>query len=499
VDVKHHLALQAFASKAALCSDLTGPSLEAALEDSTMSARKHRGDLLQLAHYQRMLEAADMSGDSRWGGIIGVEGRVVWYDLEAPIWRTPSASGKQKQRSTMEIYDFEFDFRLDIIAVSQQHLDDPLTELLLVPVRIGECPACPWWGHCGPQLQAGAGDVSLIPKVTWKHWTVHRDRGVHDRAQLARLDPRTATLVASGLDVASLLEAARASDPSTPVAELIGGRRPAQLRKLEDAGIHTAADATTLCVTTASYSGSGLTALARQIDLARAVLGPNDAYLRRGVSPLQVPRADVEIDIDLESIEDGVYLWGVLVTDRADIGVETGYRAFVSWAPMQPRVEVEIFEHLWEWLQALQDKVHSAGRTLCAYCYSESAEAGHLRRLAALVGRTDEVDRFLKSEEWVDLLRVFDSQLITGRGVGLKATAPLAGFRWPVDDPGGGESMIRYDVAVAAEDEAERESGREWLLDYNRGDVEATFVLREWMDREASSIPSIESVDPTLL
>lgn len=494
VDIKHHRTLQASDKATALCSDLTDPALEAAAEDPAMSARKHRDDLLQLAHYQHMLEAAGLEAETRWGGIIGVEGRIVWHDLDAPMWRTPSSSGKQKQRTTMEIYDFEFDFRLDIIAVARQHLADASIDPLLVPVRISECPSCPWWGHCGPQLHSGAGDVSLLPKVGWKQWSVHRDHGVHDRAELAKLDPRTATLVAGGIDVVSLIEAASEADPSTPVEKLIGGRRPAQIAKLETIGVHNAADVADLSTATALYSGCGLSSLPQQIDLARAALGPKPVYRRRGVDELDIPRADAEVDIDLENVEDGVYLWGTLVTDRAGIGIESGYRAFASWAPMTPEVEVEVFTRLWGWLKDLGNRLRSEGRSFRAYCYNAGAEGGHLRRLAALAGVTADMDDFLGSEEWVDLLRVFDAQLITGGSVGLKATAPLAGYRWPVEDPGGGESMIRYDAAVAAEDEGERDAARAWLLAYNRGDVEATVALREWMER--AIVASIEAVNP---
>ncbi len=113
-----------------------------------------------------------------------------------------------------------------------------------------------------------------------------------------------------------------------------------------------------------------------------------------------------------------------------------------------------------------------------------------MRRLGAAAGVGGEVTAFTGSREWVDLLRVFDSQLLTGSAAGLKNVAPLAGFQWSVDDPDGGESMLRYDLAVGA-DEAAAQAARDWLIEYNRGDTQATLALREWLDHGAGGCPPI--------
>jgi hypothetical protein len=213
VDVKWHQNLRPATGSEwelpGLCSSLDAPTREAAVVDSAYAARRREEDLLQLAHYQRMLEAIGMhAGDSRWGAIIGSERRVVWYDLDAPIWRTPSLSEGTKRRSIIERYDFEFDFRLDVVAVAEQHQSDPSVALLTVPVKISECESCPWWDYCRPQLEKPPGDVSLLPRIGWTYWKMHREHGVTHRAELAELDPRTARLVAGGIDVAALMNAA---------------------------------------------------------------------------------------------------------------------------------------------------------------------------------------------------------------------------------------------------------------------------------------------------
>ena len=483
VDIKWHQNLEPSAGRSSelpgLCSGFEALGYESAIVDTRFAARRKQDDLLQLAHYQRMLEAAGMAVEGRrFGGIIGTERRVVWYDLDLPIWRTPSSTGSTKLRTTMERYDFEFHFRLDIVAEAEQHRLDPKVDLLVVPVRCGECPSCPWNNYCRPLLEAGSGDVSLVPRVGWSQWKIHQDNGVTDRAALAALDWRTASLVAAGVDVRALQSAATSLPSAMPVLDMASvWKQTRQLEQLDARQVTTVSELLALDAVTAQYSGSGLAALPEQIDMARAALAPLSAYRRRGAADVVAPRADVEVDVDMECSEVGVYLWGTLLTDRTGPrALSSQYSAFVTWETMTPECEADNSLRFWRWLMDVRSGAHQRGMTFRAYCYSAGAENQYLRRLGISAGLEADVEAFIASDEWVDLLKVWDSQLITGQGSGLKVVAPLVGHSWTVDEAGGGESMVRYDVAVAGD-----ASARRWLLDYNRGDVEATRALREWM------------------
>src|SRR5260370_32703187 len=164
---------------------------------------------------------------------------------------------------------------------------------------------------------------------------------------------------------------------------------------------------------------------AERIDRARAALGGSRAYRRRGVERVEVPRGDVEVDIDMENVEDGVYLWGTLITNRSGRAAgPAGYRAFCIWDPMTSDVEAGLFTEFWRWLSELRASAADAGLAFRAYCYNATAENTQMRRIAAEAGLEDDVAAFTRAEEGVDQLRVFETQLLTGASAGVHAGGP---------------------------------------------------------------------------
>ncbi len=505
VDVKHHKTLDVTTREdaaSALTSELGTLFDRPADLDTDMEARWRWADLLQLAHYQRLLEACGhASGLGRWAGIVGWEERVVWYDLDLPLWHPTEyiENPPSQELSTMEVYDLEFGHRLSVIDASLVHLEDPSAPLLAEPIAVPECGRCGWRDWCFEQMET-SGDLSLLPGITVAKRRKYLVRGVTNLQELASLDSRTARLIAARVDLPYLDEKAAIADPSTPVTDLLAPR-PAQAAQLVDEGICTAADVARLDPRTSAFSDAGLSDLPQQIDNARARTGPSPAYRRRGIDQVVVPRADIEVDVDMESVNEGCYLWGTLLNIRCAAGPEsTTFAPFASWEPDIGVGELEAFLGFWEWFSDLRREAVRRGVSFRAYCYSQGAENGQLRRLAARCGVArieKEVEDFIKSDQWVDLLPIVKDQLITGfASMGLKTVAPLAGFSWRDVDVGGDLAMVRYVEATSGSDPSLRGAARQWILDYNEDDVRATAALREWLDRGAGLLPSIEDAAP---
>ena len=297
---------------------------------------------------------------------------------------------------------------------------------LAEPSRITECRRCPWWPTCAEVLTTRQ-DVSLV--LRGEDAIGLRAAGVGTVTELAALDP--------------------AAEP------------PVTLHGMP---------------------------FADAVALARAWL--RGLPLVRRLSEVKVPRADVELDVDMESFgESGAYLWGCLLSTPSgmDIGHAPGYRAFATWQPLPTDDEARSFAEFWGWLREVRARCAERGLSFAAYCYNEQAENRWLLASAdRFAGRPgipsrDEIISFISSEGWIDLFAVVSEWFLCARGKGLKRIAPVAGFAWHDPEASGENSMRWYRAAVGMDGDPPEPSQRERLLRYNSDDVHATQALREWM------------------
>jgi predicted RecB family nuclease len=299
-------------------------------------------------------------------------------------------------------------------------------EPLALPSRVTECRSCQWWPTCGPALRS-TRDVSMV--LRGEDAVALRAAGVSTVDALAALDPT--------------------GNPPVPIVGM----------SVRDAVL-----------------------------LARA--WQRDLTLVRRNRRVSVPRADVEVDVDMESFdEDGAYLWGCLLSG-SDIGVPRGYRAFATWEPVPTQDEARSFTEFWRWLADVRCRAAQRGLSFSAYCYNEQAEnrwmLSSAERFAGAPGMPTvaEVKEFITSTQWVDLYAVVGTEFLCAHGKGLKTIAPAAGFSWHDPEASGENSMRWYRDAVGLDGGAPDPAQRERLLTYNADDVRATAALRRWLSCE---------------
>ncbi len=300
-------------------------------------------------------------------------------------------------------------------------------EPLAQPSRVLECRGCQWWPTCEATLHASR-DVSLV--VRGEDATVLRSAGASTVDDLARMSPEV---------------------------------------------------------------GQSLTLMGTTVDdavlMAKAWL--RDVPLVRRVGRVTVPRADVELDVDMESFGDsGAYLWGCWLSG-VDIGVRPGYHPFVTWDPLPSDEEARSFAAFWSWFTTVRRTARERGLSFRAYCYNEMAENRWLlrsaERFAGMPGipTVGEIRAFIGSDQWVDLFAQVRDQFLSPHGKGLKVIAPSAGFLWRDPQASGENSMRWYRDAVGLHGQRPDFVQRRRLLAYNEDDVQATFAIRRWMDSAA--------------
>ncbi len=400
VEIKNHKVIGTNGIPATL-SPLTN------ISETGGEAVKFRGnrrrDLLQVAHYNRLLTEAGYATSSPVGGVIGSEEPYgcLWVDLS------------EGEPSITAAYGAALEAAEETIAEGKLHPDSPLHP----PWWRTECGRCDWSGLCSRQLEA-VGDVTLLTRV---------DAGYRD---------------ALGADAITRID---------EVADLSPGDE-----RLPDASVVLQARART----------------------AGHLLRRDE----RG-GPLAVPSATREVDFDIETYNGEIYLAGFLVT----IDGVSAFEPVVNWGGT-PESESLVVEDMFAKLASFSDD-----DTIVLHW--TDYERRTLRAAGERHGLS--IPGFAKVDDWfddhaLDLCAWARKALISPNGYGLKAIAPLCGFGWRDDDPGGRQSEIWFEHVLAGD-----ESMKGRLLAYNEDDVIAQLEIRRWLRAQddgagpGSTIPSV--------
>lgn len=393
------------------------------------------GDFIQLAHYSRMLDSAGFGpdGDSRVGFIIGTDALVdldesglvlVWHDLNEPLFKTFSRSQGTRKRSALERYDHEHDFRVAVAQVARQRTgSDADPAPLVVPIGQAECESCPWQAYCAEALGEDAASLAIqTGRLDVREWLALERLGVTTTEELASVDVTDHAWTASYLP-----EVAHQGAKALP--------------RLEQAVIRA------------------------------GMIAAGEELRRTTDGPLEIPAADVEIDVDIEWDAAGlVYLWGARRRHGQDEDTAS-YVPFVSWEILDEVDEERLARQFLDWLRAEIETAANAGQSLLVFHYS-SPETTNLIRL---VGKDECADAL---SHFVDLLGIMRQNFIGAHGLSIKKTAPAMGFAWRDEDPGGLQSQLWLQTARDGEGE-EAEQARARVLAYNEDDVAATAALRD--------------------
>ncbi len=220
------------------------------------------------------------------------------------------------------------------------------------------------------------------------------------------------------------------------------------------------------------------------------------SHLASGELPMaEAVESAVEIDVDMEAHPSrGTFLWGTF-----DGSV---YRSFTDFgASADAGRHVAVF---WSWLMRRRRAAAEEGRAFRAYCYAKQGENHWLRHYATTYGgtsydlgeytvtmpRREEVDMFLRSEEWVDVFALVRSAVAANSSLGLKAVAPLAGFTFSQEDVDGRVAVDLFEVAVGMS-EQDASIAQRTLERYNADDCYATAAVRRWLRLGAPGIPGL--------
>ena len=432
-DIKAHRTVKAVASGNLTYSVASLPS---ELREYSGLAEEVSGcydDFIQLAHYSRMIDAAGFgpSSEKRIGFIIGRDDLIeqlgsdyifVWHDLMKPLFKTFSASLGSRKRSALERYDHEHNFRVKVAQVAVTRTGSPNDpEPLVQPIGQAECTECLWQSTCSPLLEGMASGDITSGALSVREWLTLQHMGVTTTQDLAELD----------LTDQSWMEDYLKRVPHQSSAS----------KRLADA-------------------------------VTRGTMVQTGELLRRlDDTPLEIPRADIEIDFDIEWDEqDRVYLWGARARQGQDDST-AHYTSFCSWVPLDEPTERALAQEFAEWLGQEIQNATTQGKSVSVYHYT-SPEPRYLRKILGEEQTANLIEHF------VDLHTLMRENFIGLHGLGIKKIAPAVGFTWRDEDPGGLQSQTWLKEARAGSG-AHNEAARNRILSYNEDDVTATAAIRD--------------------
>ncbi|OYV64430.1 MAG: hypothetical protein B7X07_06410 [Actinobacteria bacterium 21-64-8] len=441
--IKNHEAVEHSATRSTLSGTLEAPwpadaTLEAGVTPRSTPPMTRSG--VALAHATRVLQALGHGDEKGRAGLIDRQRQLWWFALNGP----------QLPRFNLSTYDVLYATRVETLRAHDAWLHDG-GDFPTSPYWHRECLECPYASHCERELDL-LDDVSLVRFTNQEQQSILREHGVSTRRELAQLNP-------------TLVRTSRTRPPvDTPSVTTIEAALAKSFDKLDEL-----------------------------IYRARA---------HRWNQPLRIvdaermgcARADVEVDVDMESYDNATYLWGATVHVRQAVdGITAGYFAFAEWGELNRDSEAANFARFWRWLSELQVRCDQTGQTFAAYCFWAQAEDGAMNRavhhplndgptMADL-----EFFRHATPSRWIDLHDVAKRQVQTEGPLGLKVLARAAGFTWRDENPSGEASMLWYEIARSDRDDANH--FRQRLLDYNEDDCRATRALRDWLNGPARELP----------
>lgn len=217
--------------------------------------------------------------------------------------------------------------------------------------------------------------------------------------------------------------------------------------------------------------------------------------------PVDIPEADIEIDIDLENSmealreleldepmgEDRLYLYGFGIHDRTcDKDWQSAVIDTYSDYSNTEDGEFEVMSKMWNRLQDEILKAEKVGRSIKIFHYSPHEFTWWKKFADRFAGREgvptlQELELF-KINYLVDLYPIAQKYAFPSMSYSIKDLAKLAKFSWKVEMAGGANSLFKYKAAIDKSlNQATRDEAIEWLDSYNRDDVRATFAVRNYL------------------